>query len=459
MMTPETDERTTASVSPAAPRRRRHPQWKGDLALMLISIEVGLATGLGIIATDTSAWGTPDGAMHAISRITAMSGTALALVSVLLSSRMPWLEREVGQDRLIKWHRLVGPYSLWLILTHVLTVTIGYAIMDGISVWSEFWSMITTMPHMMAALLGFVFMMMIGVTSYKKARAKLKYETWWTIHLYAYLGVLLSFFHEVNNGTIFPTSQPMKIWWLAMHVITFAIVLWYRVLVPAATSLRYNVRVEQVVRENHNTVSVIMKGRNLDKLGARGGQFFGFRFIAKRYWWESHPYSISAAPRDNRLRITVKDLGDQSAWMADLQPGTRVKLSGPYGVFTADQVDGKRVTMIAGGVGITPIRALLEELPADVSVDIIWRASTERDLMLRDEVEALAAQRDARIHYLVGSRRQVNLGTATLSRLVPDIASTQVFICGPEGIVTQANDSLRALGVPKRHIHDEAFAY
>ena len=67
-----------------------------------------------------------------------------------------------------------------------------------------------------------------------------------------------------------------------------------------------------------------MHGRKLHKLNAQGGQFFGWRFLTKGQWWISHPYSLSAAPTDNYLRVTVKNLGDASGAVAQIKPGTRV---------------------------------------------------------------------------------------------------------------------------------------
>lgn len=438
---------------------RRARAWRADAILTVLAVEFGTSLGLGIQAQSWADWTTPDVLITALSRVAAMGGTALALIAILLSARIPWLERSVGQDRLVKWHRLVGPYSLYLILAHVVLVTVGYAWADQASVWSEWWNVVLTMEWMLPALAGFVAMMMIGITSWRRARRRMKYETWWAIHLYAYLGVALSFMHEIVDGTMFVGQPAMREWWTILTISTFAIILWFRLLVPVISSLYHGFVVERVVEENHNTISVIIKGRRLEELRAQGGQFLGFRFLTRRYWWESHPYSLSASPRNDRLRITVKDLGDHSSWMRTLQPGTRVMLEGPYGVFTAEQATSERVTLIAGGVGVTPIRALLEELPRGGEIDIVWRASSEADLMLRDEMQALAKWHGARLHYLVGSRRQVNIDVRTLRDLLPHLEDSDVFVCGPEAVIEQAVRACTALGVPKHRIHDEAFAY
>src|SRR6185503_15122577 len=122
-------------------------------------------------------------------------------------------------------------------------------------------------------------------------------------------------------------------------------------------------------------------------------------------WWEAHPFSLSAAPGSERLRITVKGVGEYTAALRALRPGTRVIAEGPFGAFTAAARRRRRVLLIAGGVGITPIRALLEDMPATPGdIAVVYRAQRPGDVILRDELDALAATRGAELHYVVGER-------------------------------------------------------
>ena len=202
-----------------------------------------------------------------------------------------------------------------------------------------------------------------------------------------------------------------------------------------------------------------MRGRRLQTLPVAGGQFLQWRFLRRGLWWQAHPYSLSAAPASRHLRITVKRLGDHSAALARLRPGTRVAVEGPYGVFTAGARRGDRVLLIGAGVGITPVRALLEELPGDVDVTVILRGSTPADLVLHDEIAELVARRGGRLHALVGSRREHPLDRAALAALVPDIAGHDVYVCGPERFQDALVAAARAAGVPDTHLHHESFAF
>jgi ferredoxin-NADP reductase len=212
-----------------------------------------------------------------------------------------------------------------------------------------------------------------------------------------------------------------------------------------------------VVAQGPEAASIEIGGRRLDHLRARSGQFFSWRFLTRDRWWETHPFSLSAAPDGRRLRITVKGLGDFSSRLATVPVGTRVIAEGPYGTFTAAGRRCPRVALIAGGAGITPIRALLEDMPAQPGeIVVVYRAARARDLILREELDALAARRGAEVHYLTGPDR--TLSGAELRVLIPDIAQRDVYVCGSPEMIRSTRATLRGLGVPARHINLERFA-
>jgi ferredoxin-NADP reductase len=222
-------------------------------------------------------------------------------------------------------------------------------------------------------------------------------------------------------------------------------------------------RVEAVHIEAPGVVSVIIRGRHLDELNAASGQFFRWRFLTRELWWVSSPFSLSAPPQQDRVRITVKALGDHSGSLTDLAPGTRVLAEGPYGAMTAARRRRPKVLLIAGGVGITPIRALFETLPAAPGdLTLLYRASSQRDVVFLDELERLAADRGARLHIVVGRRSDLvgdPLSAAALRANLPDVAAHDVYVCGPPGMTAAATRALRAAGVPRRHIHHESFEF
>ena len=224
--------------------------------------------------------------------------------------------------------------------------------------------------------------------------------------------------------------------------------------------LAFDLRVAEIVQEGPGVVSVRIAGRHLERLGARAGQFFFWRFLSSGHWYSQHPFSLSEAPRGDSFRITVKNLGDHTARFGQIPIGTRVLAEGPFGVFTDEsRVEGKAL-LIAGGIGITPVRALLEHMGGDLVA--LYRVLTREDLVLGDELEQIAIERGVRLSYIVGDHTSEEgrklLSPAHLTELVPDIAERDVYLCGPVGMVESIVPNLRRAHVSRRHLHVERFA-
>jgi predicted ferric reductase len=424
-------------------------------------IGMGLTIAMQVSTLHMHDINTVYGAVLSLSRLAALVGTYLSVIGIFLIARIPVVEKSIGHDQLVIWHRNLGPWSLYLIGAHFFLVVVGYAGQDQMTLAQEIWRMLNDFAWMWWALAGFVLMIQAGITSYKKARAKYSYETWWILHVLTYGAVASAFMHQIQNGQMFIEHPLNRAYWIGLYVLMAFSVVWCRILMPVARSLRHDLRVESVVEESPDVYSVIMKGRNLAKLGAEGGQFFEWRFLSKGHFLVAHPYSLSAAPSARYMRITVKGLGDHSRSLATIKSGTRVLIEGPYGVFRAGQAHSKRVVLIGGGIGVTPVRALLDEFKNSVQIDFIYRASREEDLALKGELDQIAAESggSTRVHYMVGSRREHPMDAAHLLSVVPRVRDSDIYICGPKPLVAAVVQAAHDLGMSADRVHHEEFEF
>jgi predicted ferric reductase len=298
------------------------------------------------------------------------------------------------------------------------------------------------------------------VTSAVIVRRRLRYEAWYAVHLMAYLGIFLAWFHQIPTGNEFVVSPIAAAYWTALYMVTLQLVVLFRIFQPLLRGLWHGMRVVEVIPEGPGVYSLRIVGRHLDWMDVHAGQFFLWRFLAPGMWQESHPFSLSAAPRGHSLRITVKALGDFSTRLAQIKLGTRVMAEGPFGSFTSQARQHEHVVLIAAGIGITPIRALLEEMTGDLT--LIYRAVKDDDLIFRHELDQLA-RRGITVHYVVGDHRLPEnrhlLSAPHLRHVVPDIAQCDVYLCGPSAMTRTVQRALRRLGVERTSIHIDEFAF
>jgi predicted ferric reductase len=409
--------------------------------------------------------------LTSLGRLSGLLAADLLLLQVFLMARVPVVERAYGHDGLARGHRLVGFWSFNLLALHIALITAAYTLADHRSVFSESWTMVTTYGGMLLALAGTLALTVVTVTSVRLARRRLRYESWHLLHLYAYLGVGLSLPHQIWTGADFVANPLARVYWWSVYLVAAGAVVVFRVGLPGWRTLRHGITVTDVVRESHDVVTVRMGGRGLHKMPVRAGQFFIFRFLDGPGWSRGNPYSLSAAPGYDRIQITAKDLGDGSGRLASLEPGTKVLLEGPYGKLTGQERVGDKVAFLACGIGITPMRALMEDLDyLTGSATLVYRARSEPDLIFRDDLDLLARRRGVGVHYLTGPRirhRESWLpqhaahltDSDALLAVVPDIAETDIFICGPDPWMEAVTRAALAAGASRGQIHQERFTW
>jgi predicted ferric reductase len=379
---------------------------------------------------------------------------------VLMMSRTPLLEHNIGADRMSRWHGMLGRWTLSLIVVHAIAATLAWAEARRLSIPVSA-GQVLEMPGLVAATISTALLLIVGAASAAAARRKLSYETWHTIHLLTYVAIALAFAHELA-GPDLAGHPPIQIAWSLLYTLSFALLIRYRVVAPLLHAARHRLRVAAIVREGDDVASIVIAGVDLNDLNAQSGQFFRWRFLTPQTWRSAHPFSLSAAPADGWLRLTVKAVGDGTHNLHALKPGTVVLAEGPYGAMTERRRTRRGVLLLAGGVGITPMRTLFETLqPAGGPLTLIYRAPSLDDIIFRSELEAIAAARSAQLIYWTGrsSEPQNAITAANLLKRVPDLTDRDVFLCAGPALTQAMTAALREAGLPKQHLHYEEFSF
>ncbi|MEV4351241.1 ferredoxin reductase family protein [Actinoplanes sp. NPDC049596] len=456
------------------------PRWWADAAAVVAGTTLLVVTALWVSHGGLRSVGEGGpGAVSSIGRLLGLWASDLLLLQVLTMARIPLAERAFGQDKLARWHRWSGFTSFWMMVAHIVLITAGYAGTARTNPFAQLWTMVGNFPGMLLAAAGTLALIMVVVTSIRAARRRLRYESWHLLHLYAYLGAGLALPHQLWSGSDFVSSSWATAYWWTLWGVAAAAVLLFRLGLPLLRNRRHRLVVDRVVTEGPGLTSVYLTGRELHRLPARAGQFFQWRFLDGPGWTRSHPFSLSAAPDGDRLRITVKDSGDGSHRVARLRPGTRALVEGPYGKLTGESYRGGPVVLLACGIGITPLISLLGELPyAPGEATLVYRARSEAEIAFRAELDRFAAQRGVTVKYLIGPRaadgswlpaghrdtdgsgRPAGHRDAdALGRLAPSVARAEVYLCGPDAWTEAARSAARAAGVPAARLHTELFSW
>src|SRR5262249_41744769 len=156
------------------------------------------------------------------------------------------------------------------------------------------------------------------------------------------------------------------------------------------------------------------------------GQFLSVRFLNKSMWWEAHPFSISGI-FDNSLRISPKNVGDFTSKLGSLKKGTKILIEGPFGSFTQNLSTTNKILFIAGGIGITPIRSLIESFgKSNKQMVLLYSNKTEREIVFKNELQNLAKKTNLKIIYVISEDEKFKgekgrIDKEKLERLVKDI--------------------------------------
>ncbi len=440
----------------------------------------GIAT---LLVTTWIAYRSLDAVLEALTRPLAPTQTEalwtglvaanLMLLQVVLLARLPWIERAWGRGAITSAHAVLGFASFWLMLAHVVLFAQQRSARGRADVGGALLDLFVHGRHMLLATVGTALLLVVVLTSMSGLRRRLRYELWHLIHLWSYVAIGLVLPHELVSVD-FVGSWTSAYWW-TLHLVPATLVLAFRVLRPLQVTRRHRLRVQTRVEELPGVVSLVVAGRDLDRLSVRSGQFFLWRFGGPGRT-RAHPYSLSRAPDATTFRLTVGGPGDGAAAVQGVAVGTRVAVEGPYGALSLQRRRHPHLVLIAAGMGITPFRALLEDADyAPGEVTLIHRARSEDERLFAAELDDLAVRRGIEVVPLVGPRLDswsflprtldgerpdgAEPADRVLLRLAPRLLTSDVYVCGPPQWTWGVMQAARAAGVRRRDVHREEFGW
>src|SRR3989338_181535 len=393
-------------------------------------------------------------------RVVGLVAEYAVLLQLILIGRISWIEQVFGHDRMNRMHRFVGYSVIFFLLAHPTLLIVGYAGISGVSFLGQTMDFLVHKDDVLKAAVGLCIFAFVIAVSVPVVRKRLRYETWYFTHLLLYLAILLAFDHQVKFGD-FEGNTTRIAYWYALNFAVFGAFGAYRFLRPVWRMYRHRFRVDRVVQETHDVWSIYISGRDIGAFMFQPGQFANLSFLTRGFWF-SHPFSFSVAPNSEYIRFSVKASGDFTDKIALIPVGTYVIVDGPLGIFTeASAVRGKFL-FIAGGIGITPIRALTESLLREHrDMVLLYGNKTAEDIVFAREF----ADYHMPMHVVLsqtagaGAYETGHIDKEKIQRLVPDFKDREVFLCGPVGMMDTVVYALRELGLPSSQIHFEKFSY
>lgn len=405
------------------------------------------------------------GLAMAFGRLAGIVAALGVMGQLLLISRAKWLEPLFGLDRLTRFHHLAGLIIPLALLIHPPLVVWHHAMQTGNGFLAQYFTVLGW-EDVLAAACGEFLIIAAVLLSLPFARRRLSYEAWHSAHLGAYLGLALSIGHQLELGLDLSAQPPYFAWtWYVLLSFTAANVLWYRLLRPVWLYKKHGFAVDRIVMETADVMSIYIKGGNLDAFPVEPGQFALLRFWAPGFRFQAHPFSFSKAPEGGELRFSVKKLGDFTASLhAGLKPGTPVIIDGPHGVFTGGKMKTEKALLVAGGIGITPLRAIAARLAAGKKdCVLVFSSRARKDIVFEAELAELEKSGTFKVYHVLsddpswpGEKGRVDAGL--LKRLVPDLAERDAFLCGPPPMMAALRAALAGQGTPKNRIYFEQFS-
>lgn len=375
----------------------------------------------------------------------------LMACSLFLSTRPKWAEKYFGGlDKMYITHRRTGTAAFLLIFAHVLTVpitTTGWRLGNYLGV-TAFMGIVTIVLITLAPRIPFLNKLTGG-----------DYNDWKKFKRYIGIFFILAFIHALTVPN--PLDAFIAINWVQIFFIIGAASYLYTEVFGQFFKKYLPYTVEAVDHPNHSTTEVVLRAKKDPLQKQRAGQFLFVRFMDQGLD-ELHPFTISSAPYEDVLRLTIKACGDFTRHLfANLKAGTEAIIEGAYGMFDY-RTGGQKQIWVAGGIGVTPFLAFIRDLKTglDHDVDFYYTVRHREEAIFVDEIEE-AAKKNPRLQAHL--RFSSTDGSLTVDDIVRnaggDIRGHHIYMCAPLAMVQAFEKKFMEAGVPAENIHFEEFNF
>jgi len=376
----------------------------------------------------------------------------LMACSLFLSTRPKWTEKYFGGlDKMYMTHRHTGTAAFLLIFVHVLTVpisTTGWRLGNYLAVIA-FTGIVTIVLITLAPRIPFL-NRLVGND----------YEDWKKLKRWIGVFFILAFIHSLTIGN--PLHALIAITWVQIFFIIGTISYLYTEIFGGIFKKFLPYKVEAVKHPNASSTEVTLRPRKEPIKKQRAGQFLFVRFPRDKDLNESHPFTISSAPAEDILRLTIKASGNFTRELfAKLKEGSDAIIEGAYGMFDY-KTGGPRQIWIAGGIGLTPFLSFVRDMDGNLQhrVDLYYTVRHPEEAIFVDELEAAAAKNPGLNLHIRYSAKE---GSLTIEDIVKNaggnISGYDVYLCGPLPMMQAFEKKMMELGLPKNNIHYEEFNF
>lgn len=372
--------------------------------------------------------------------------------SLFLSTRPKWAEPYFGGlDKMYITHRRTSTSAFLLLFVHLLTVPISVTDLriGNYLAMIAFIGIVAIVLVTLAPRIPFLSKFLTGGT----------YDGWKRLHRFVGIFFILGFIHSL---TVKALDALIPITWVQMFFIFGTVSYLYTEIFGGFFKKYVPYNVEAVKHPNPSTTEVTLRPKQGTLKKQRAGQFLFVHFPEDRILNESHPFTISSAPQEDVLRVTIKASGDFTRYLfSNLKPNMGAVVEGAYGMFDY-KTGGQKQVWIAGGIGLTPFLAFIRDMNGSLAhdVDFYYTVRHPEEALFLDEIKAAA---DKNPRFKPHIRFSATEGSLSVDHILKDangnLRDQYVYLCGPLPMIQAFEKKFLELGLPKEHIHYEEFNF